>query len=83
VFPYLTAGSAANPITIQQAFAYLAQPLDAATTPLLVDAQGNALAAVKRYPDGRENLALTFDGAEHLLHSVMVGYGVVNWVTRG
>jgi hypothetical protein len=80
VFPYV---NRANPLVIEDAFTYLARPLDAATTPLLTDAAGNALAAVRRYPDGRENLALTFEGNEHLTHSLVLAYGLVNWVTRG
>ena len=80
VFGYLNPAAV---IPIQHAFTYLARPFDSSTTPLLVDAAGNALAAITTYPDGRETLALTFDGNPYLLHSVVVGYGVVNWVTRG
>src|SRR5688572_17142457 len=80
VFPYV---NSANPLLIEDAFTYLARPLDAATVPLLTDSAGNALAAVRRYPDGRENLALTFDGNEHLTHSLVLSYGLVSWVTRG
>jgi regulation of enolase protein 1 (concanavalin A-like superfamily) len=80
VFPYVNATAS---IPIEDAYVYLAKPFDAATTPLLVDSAGNALAAIKTYPDGRENLALTFDGNPYLLHSVLLGHGVVNWVTRG
>jgi hypothetical protein len=80
VFPYLTL---AQPLPIRNAFTYLARVSDASTTALFTDAQGNALVAIKRYPDGRENLALTFDSNPDLVHSVVLGYGIVNWVTRG
>ncbi|HLL52453.1 MAG TPA: hypothetical protein VK447_02845 [Myxococcaceae bacterium] len=80
VFSYL------NPtvqLRIKNAYAYLARPDGVDTTALLQDGLGNALVAVKRYPDGRENLALTFDGAPFLVHSVALSYGAINWVTRG
>src|SRR5207244_9206018 len=44
---------------------------------------GNALAAVHTYTDGRVNLAMTFDSNPYLLHSMLLSYGVVNWVTSG
>ena len=78
VFPYL-----ARSITIQNAFAYLARPVDASTTPLLVDTGGNALAAVRTYPEGNEALTMTMDGNPNLPHTVALSYGVINWVTRG
>lgn len=72
-----------TPLPIRNAYTYLDRPLDADTTPLLSDAAGNALAAVRTYPDGRQNLALTFSSNQHLLHNLLVAYGLVNWVTRG
>lgn len=72
-----------NPLTISNAFAYPAQPTDETTTPLLRDDRGNTLAAVAEYPDGRESLALTFDNSKNLVHSRVLGYGLLNWVTRG
>ena len=33
--------------------------------------------------DGRENLAITAANAYYLRHSQVLGYGVVNWVTKG
>jgi regulation of enolase protein 1 (concanavalin A-like superfamily) len=80
VFPYLTL---TRPLVIRHAYGYLAKPLDSATTPLLTDTSGNALVAVRSYPDGRENLSLTFDSNPDLLHAVLLGYGIVDWVTRG
>lgn len=72
-----------TPLPIRNAYTYLDKPLDANTTPLLSDAAGNALAAVKNYPDGRQNLALTFSSNQYLLHNLLVSYGLVSWVTRG
>ncbi len=81
VFPYLNAGTT---VTIQDAYTYLAQPLtDGATTPLLSDAHGNALLASHNYPDGRQALSMTFDSDANLVHSMVLSYGVVNWVTKG
>ncbi len=57
VFPYL---NAASPVSFRNAWVYLATVADpAVTTPLLVSPAGHAIASVTRYPDGRENLAVT------------------------
>jgi hypothetical protein len=81
IFPYI---NAAPPLVIREAFAYLARPLDANTRPLIVDRAGNTLGAwVRTHPDGRETLALTFDGNQHLVHTLALAYGLVNWVTKG
>jgi len=80
---FSTYANTATPLTIKNAYAYLAQPLDAATTPLLSDAQGNALAAIRTYPDAREDLALTFDSNPYVLHDLVLSYGLVSWVTKG
>lgn len=74
----------ATPVPITNAYTYLAKPLtDGATVPLLSDRAGYALAAVRSYPDGRENLSLTFDSNAFLLHNLVLSYGLVNWVTKG
>src|SRR5437660_6307933 len=71
-------------ITIQYAYTYQAKPLaDGATTPLLTDASGFALVAMRTYPDGRQAVSLTFDSNPNLLHSIMLSYGLVNWLTKG
>ncbi len=72
-----------KPLEIRSAFAYLAKPLDASNQTLLGDVLGNALIAVKTYPDGRQNLAMTFDTNQYLLHNQLFSYGVINWVTKG
>jgi hypothetical protein len=98
VFPYInrgpqqvtvgrkttTVGHAARPLVIEQAIAYLALPeAGAATTPLLTDAAGNTLATVTTAPDSREILALTFDSNAYSRQTLLFGYGLVNWATRG
>lgn len=71
-------------ISIQNAYTYLAQPLtDGATTPLLTDTNGDALAAVRSYADGRQVLSLTFDSNPYLIHSIVLSNGLLNWVTKG
>lgn len=80
-FTYLNSGTT---VTIQNAYTYLAQPLtDGATTALLSDSKGNALAAVRTYPDGRETLSLTFDSNPNLVHTIVLSYGLINWLTKG
>jgi hypothetical protein len=99
VFPYLnrgpktvkvgkkivTVGNPAAPLIVEQAIAYPAQPdpASATTTPLLKDVAGNTFAAVTSYTDGREILALTFDSNAFSLQTMLFGYGLVNWATRG
>lgn len=96
VFPYLSAVAApakgtasryfpaAPPgLSIQLANVYLASAASDATTPLITDAAGDVLAATFNNSDGREVLTMTFDGNPNLTHSIALGYGVVNWVTRG
>ncbi len=81
IFSYLNTSS---PFTIQHAYTYLAQPAtDGSTTPLITDAQGNALAAVHTYADGRQLLALTFDSNQFLTHGIILSYGLIDWVTNG
>src|SRR6266566_7597997 len=80
-FPYLNAGTT---IPIQNAYTYLAQPLtDGATTVVLSDANSNALAAVRTYSDGRQALSMTFDSNPNLIHSIVLSYGLINWLTQG
>jgi hypothetical protein len=84
LFPYLNAASG---VSLRGAYAYLAAagtPADGGSaTPLLTDADGHALAVVRRWPDGRENLACAFDSNPSLLHSLQLSYGIMSWVNRG
>ena len=73
----------ANPVIINQGFAYPTAPLDNATTPLLADASGKVYAATRLYPDGREALALTFGQAPTYISYLELAYGLVSWATRG
>jgi hypothetical protein len=81
IFPYLNTNQA---FSIQHAYTYLDAPAtDGSTSPLISDAQGNALAAIHTYTDGRQILAMTFDSNQFLTHSIILSYGLVNWVTKG
>lgn len=83
VFSYLNTSPAASPIPITNAWTYLATPLDASTQSLLTDGQGHALAAIHTFPDGHQNLAMTFDSNQYLTHALLLSYGVIDWVTNG
>ncbi|MDQ4145702.1 MAG: hypothetical protein M3198_18545, partial [Actinomycetota bacterium] len=84
VFPYLKPNS---PITIKHAWTYLPKSPDPRTRPLLVVDNGSpdppVIASTHSYPDGRENLAVTSANNPYLLHSILLSYGVLNWVTKG
>ncbi len=80
VFSYIN--NNAN-VPIQYAYTYLAKPFtDGATVPVLQDAQGNSLAAVRSYPDGRQVLSMTFDSNLNLIHNIVLSYGLINWLTQ-
>ena len=79
VFSYL------NPqaeIPIRGAWLYLARPTSGAV-PLVVTPDGDALAVIKSYGDGRENLAFVMDGNAALLHTHLLAAGAIAWATRG
>ena len=83
VYPYL---NASNPVSIKNAWVYLATVITPAeTTPLLVTANGYAVASIHTYPDGRQNLAVTAGNSPYLYtpHSLLLSYGTINWVTKG
>ena len=67
----------AAPVAIADGYAYGAQPTDASTSPLLVDAAGNVYAATRSYADGREALVLTFSQSPSAFHTLELTYGVV------
>lgn len=81
IFNYIPSATA---VSIKSAYTYTS-PLAAAggAVPLMTDASGNALAVVHTDAAGREILALTFDNSPYLVHSQVLGYGLVNWLTRG
>ena len=79
IFSYL------NPqaeIPIRGAWLYLARATSDAV-PLLVTPDGDTLAAVKQYGDGRENLAFLMDGNAAMLHTHLLAAGAIAWATRG
>ena len=81
VFPYL---NAANPITVSNAYTYLARPVSTSNpVSLLNTADGYSLASIYTYPDGRANLTMTMDGNPDLTHTLLLGYGAINWVSKG
>ena len=51
--------------------------------PLLRDADGHVLAALSSAEDGRERLLLTTAQGPYLLHTQLLGYGLVRWLTQG
>lgn len=81
VFNYL---NAANPIKITNAWTYLATPASSTNpVPLLKTVDGFAIASIFNYTDGRANLTITADGNPYLVHTMALGYGIVNWVSKG
>jgi len=81
LFSYL---NPANPVAIKNAWTYLVKPIAPANpVPLLTTADGYTIASVYTYPDGRQNLAITTDGNPDLTHTLLLGYGVINWVSKG
>ena len=82
VFTDLRAGMA---LPIKFAYNYPATLVSVSgvtTTPLLTDAAGRTL-AVRSDTAGRERIALTFAQNPYLLHSELIGYSLVNWLTKG
>ncbi len=77
--------NALNPsatIQIRSAWTYLAQAVDGAV-PLITTAAGQVIAATHTSSDGRENLATTTAHNPYLMHSLLLNYGIIRWVTRG
>ena len=81
MYPYL---NTASPITIKNAWVYLGTVISpAVTTPLLVTSNGRAISSITTYPDGRQNLTVTAANNPYLIHSLLLSYGNINWVTKG
>jgi hypothetical protein len=85
VFPYITTSTASLPIANAWTYRASVDPADTSTSVLLTDAAADALAVVHTYAaqGNRQTLALTFDSASYLTHGQVLGYGLVNWVTKG
>ena len=85
VFPYL---NPSNPMPITNAGVYFASLADPATTTPLMnvtgpDGQLHPVVSVTKYPDGRENLAITAANNPQLVHTILLSYGWISWVTKG
>jgi hypothetical protein len=80
VFWYLNPEGA---VALQNARVGLARPGDRMTIPLLVTPWGDVVAAVHHSSDGREILTLTMSQGPGLIHTLLLGYGVLDWVTGG
>jgi hypothetical protein len=87
VFSYL---NTANPISFKNApgttlTTYPSTPVPSTTAiPLLLAKDNtNTLASIYIAPQGWQNLTLSADNNPELTHTLLLGYGVVNWVTKG
>ncbi|GGO20284.1 hypothetical protein [Deinococcus humi] len=73
-------------LPVQYAYSYPATVTPVAgvtTTPLLTDPGGRVLAATSTAADGRERLMLTTAQNPYLRHTQLMGYGLVQWLTKG
>jgi hypothetical protein len=76
---------AGAPLPVQYAYTYpsAVEPVaGVTTTPLLTDPQGRVLAATSTV-DGRERLLLTTAQNPYLLHTQLMSYGLLQWLTKG
>lgn len=85
VFSYL---NTATPITVKGGvYTYPSTPGATApalpAVPLLQMTDGKAIASVYTDSAGWQNLAIGTDNNPELTHTLLLGYGVVNWVTKG
>ena len=87
VFSYL---NTANPISFKNApgtslTTYPSTPVSSTTAVSLLQAADgiNTLASIYTAPQGWQNLTLLADNNPELTHSLLLGYGIVNWVTKG
>lgn len=80
IFGYLN-GDCRIPVLSGTAIAVT--PMTIASTPLLEGADGQTYGALWTTKEGCEYLALTLEHGERSLHTLLLAYGVLNWVTRG
>ena len=94
VFSYL---NTANPVIVKNAYTYLSTAVAGTqTVPLLTATEGGTTYAIASIytapagattlgvaPGGWENLTITADNNPELTHTLLLGYGIVNWVTKG
>ena len=85
-FSYVTANAS---IPVANAYMYMANPTAATgetTVPVLTAAYGGAtytVGAIHTAATGQQYLALTMDHNPYLKHSLVLSYGLLNWVTHG
>jgi hypothetical protein len=80
VFAYLN-GDCRIPVLAGTAIAVT--PMTIASAPLLEGADGQTYGALWTTKEGCEYLSLTLEHSERSLHTLLLAYGVLNWVTRG
>ena len=84
IFGYV---NTANQVPLSGAWLYLGTVIDPSVTtrPGHRASDGNTypVASVTKFPDGRENLAITIANNPNLVHSLALSTGWINWVTRG
>jgi hypothetical protein len=84
-FPYVN-GSGRITVNAGASYAYRARALsDGLTTVILKDQSGYAAGVIHTVANqgNRQVLALTLNSAGFLLQGEVLGYGLVNWVTKG
>lgn len=80
VFKYMNPSAKVN---ITYSWVYQATTVTTDTVPVLLDAAGNSLVSIRNYPDGRQNIAMTFDSNLYQTHNSLLNYGIINWATKG
>lgn len=82
LFAYL---NTANAVPVKFAWVYTATsaPATGETTTPIMTINGAITGVLHKKADGREYMALTFDNSQYLMHSLVLHYGIVNWVTQG
>ena len=80
IFWYLNQSS---PIVVRSVAAFLAHARDDSVVPLLVTPAGQIGAALCYNRDGCEQLVLTMAHSVDLIHTQLVGYGLIHWLTHG
>ncbi|MEZ4869975.1 MAG: hypothetical protein R3C14_52090 [Caldilineaceae bacterium] len=80
IYPYL---KPTLTIPIKNSWTYLATVANPAVTTALVTSGNYAIASITSYTDGRQNLAITTGNNPYLIHSLLLSYGTINWVTKG
>lgn len=83
IFPYINGNVE---IPVEHAFIYpstFAAGRGTTAKPILLDDSGKIMGVTSVSTDGRERLALTFAHHPSLLHTQLLGYGLIDWVTKG